>query len=170
MDPTFAWLISKLQTSHRRSIGYRHDPLANPFPRILIGDCERITPSFLLHNQITHIINCADDAACPEWARSILPYTCINAIDCEDVNLFETWYPAFKKAMDSYLRDPLCTNVYVHCRCGINRSVGLAGAYVCKTFGLPLEVSMGRIISQRPCSFTNPSFQRQIVEFVKKRY
>ena len=149
-----------------RSQGPFRDPIANPFPRIYIGDGLRLTYAFMERNMLTHVINCADETAC----RIRLPperYVCLNAIDSTEVQLFDTWYPEFKITMDRYLQDPTCRNVYVHCQAGINRSAFLAAGYIIKTFGIPIDRCVQKIIHQRPCALTNPAFADQLKLFAK---
>jgi hypothetical protein len=146
-----------------------HDPIANPFHRIWVGNGGRLTDDFMKAFSITHILNCAEDNACPSNIKASLPenrYTCINAVDSVDVQLFKTWYPTFKDALDKYLKDPSCKGVYIHCQAGMNRSAFMAAAYVIKTFGVPLGVCVSQMVAQRPCVMTNTAFQSQLIDFV----
>lgn len=146
-----------------------YDPIAVAFPRIFVGAGGQLTPRFMMLHNVTHVINCADTTACPRGILQLLPpgrYTVLNAIDSPDVQLFKTWYEPFKKALDAYLRDPSCRNVYVHCHAGINRSAFLAAAYVMTTFRVPMSVCVGRLSSQRPCVMQNEVFQKQFYDFV----
>ena len=128
-------------------------------------------PGFIETFGITHIINCAEDEACPSQIRDAFTdrYTCIGAEDRLDVHLFHTWYPQFREALDRYLRDPLCRGVYVHCQAGINRSAFLAAAYAIKTYRIPFPACVTRMVTQRPCIMTNQSFQTQLLDFIKKQ-
>lgn len=156
-----------LDSQRQRSRGPFYDPVTSPFDRIIVGDAFRINEKFLQAFNITHIINCAD----PSMRNlNYKPdrYVCINAIDSEDVNIIETWYPAFKEALDTFLRSPYCLNVYVHCQAGMNRSASLAAAYVTKTFRVPIEQCIERMARQRPCVLTNRAFVKQLEEFAKK--
>jgi len=164
------WLRIQLMRHRRRSRGFVHDPVANAFPRIWIGDGGRLSPSFMSAFNITHIINCADESACPSNIKTNIDpkrYTCLGALDSLHVNIFK-WYPMFKSAMDAYLRDPACKGVYVHCQAGMNRSAFLAAAYIIRTFGVSFSDCIQRIVSQRPCVMTNPAFQVQLIDFVKR--
>uniref|UniRef100_A0A6C0I776 Protein-serine/threonine phosphatase n=1 Tax=viral metagenome TaxID=1070528 RepID=A0A6C0I776_9ZZZZ len=162
------WFRTQLHMRRRRSRGFIHDPVANPFPRIWVGNGSRLTPDFMKAFSITHIINCADDGACPSHVKTSVPYTCLEAIDSVQVHIFNTWYAKFKETMDAYLQDPLCRGVYVHCQAGMNRSAFLAAAYVIKTFRIPFAECIVRMVSQRPCVMTNPAFQAQLIDFVKR--
>lgn len=116
---------------------------------------------------ITHIMNCAEDQVCPPVAKSIVgsKYKCINAIDHPLYPILERHYSEFEKAMDGFLRDPTCSNVYVHCQAGINRSACLIIAYIVKRFGISLMKILEHTLKQRPCILTNPGFQKQLLEF-----
>jgi len=171
-DISFAAYTTILKENQKRSRGYMYDPVAVAFPRIFVGAGGQLSPRFMLLHNVTHVINCADDSACPRSVRPLLSpsrYTVLNAIDSPDVKLFEAWYEPFKKAMDAYLRDPTCRNVYVHCHAGINRSAFLAAGYIISTFRVPLSVCVSRLSSQRPCVMQNEAFQHQFYDFVKVR-
>ena len=168
MMTPLTWFRMQLNMRRRRSRGCVYDPLANPFPRIWIGNGSRLSPEFMKAFSITHIINCADETACPPNIKTMVPYTCIDAIDSTRVHIFNTWYPKFNETMDAYLQDPLCKGVYVHCQAGMNRSAFLAAGYVIKTFGIPFSECVIRMVSQRPCVMTNPAFQHQLIDFVKR--
>ena len=169
MDPLLYWLRTVLSGMRSRSLGFQHDPLANPFYRLWIGDGHRLTSELARLHSITHVINCADDSACPPAMKEafLQNYTCLDAVDAIDVNIF-VWYPLFKLTLDKYLQDPTCKGIYIHCQAGMNRSATLGAAYVIKTFRVPFVPFMQRMIQQRPCIMTNPSFQLQLVSFVKK--
>lgn len=166
MDPVLCWFSKTLKQSRNRSQGWIKDPVALPFPRIYVGDGLRLTPTFMEHMDITHVINCADESAC-SVDLSDDKYTCLNAIDDIRANIFE-WYPQFKQTLDKFLRDPTCKNVYIHCQCGMNRSAFLAAAYIIKTFRVSFEQCILKIVNERPCVMTNPSFQKQLIDFAKK--
>ena len=155
-----------------RSRGYIYDPIAAVFDRILLGPGLHMTPQFMRLYSITHIINCADETACPNWTKTYLGenhYECLDAIDSENVNIINDFYSKFEKIMDSYLRDPTCSNVYVHCQAGMNRSATLAIAYVHKRFGIPMLKLIESTVRQRPCILSNTAFQKQLLEFASHK-
>ena len=159
-------LQSVLLPYRSRSRGHIHDPVAKVFHRILLGAGFYLLPNFVNGHQITHVINCADDSACPPSFRAYLGknYTCLNAMD-DETNILEKHYDAFEAAMDAYLRDPVCKNVYVHCQAGMNRSATLVLAYVVKRFRVDLVSLVHHVVRQRPCVMVNPYFQDYLVKF-----
>lgn len=167
MTPTEFYTI--LEGYHRVSKGYNRDPAAVAFPRILLGPGEYLArPFYMTFNNITHIINCADDGACPEYAKQSVGasnYTCLYSIDELNYPILERHYSIFEKVMNDYLRDVRCKNVYVHCQAGMNRSACLLIAYIHKRFGVPLERIIHSLAKQRPCILTNRGFQKQLLDF-----
>ena len=83
----------------------------------------------------------------------------------DETNIIAKHYDAFETAMDTYLRDPACKNVYVHCQAGMNRSATLVMAYVVKRFRVQLQYLVNHVARQRPCIMTNPHFQDYLVKF-----
>jgi protein-tyrosine phosphatase len=79
-----------------------------------------------------------------------------------------TWFPKFEDTMKRFLREGNGT-VYVHCQAGINRSASLALLYVLKNFDVDPQALIHSVRKQRPCMFTNPTFRRQIEEFINGR-
>ena len=141
-------------------------PAAWFYPRILVGPGAFLTQRFVAEQNITHVINCASDDACPEWFsdRYSERYVCLDAIDNVYVNIID-WYPKFETKLREFLRAGSGV-VYVHCHAGMNRSGSLALAYVCKNFHLPLEEVVTATRRQRPVLFQNPVFMNQVKEFI----
>lgn len=152
----------------RPSNGWRKDPIACLYPRIYIGAGCQFTEELSKHRSFTHVINCATADDGPAWFAKKYPsnYAILNAVDALDVSIL-SWYPAFEATLLTFLRDPTCKNVYIHCQCGINRSAYLAIAFVCKRFGYPMAEVARSMISQRPCALSNPSFWTQVSAFLK---
>ena len=150
-----------------RSRGPVYDPIGRVFDRILLGPGGHMTPHFMRIYSVTHIANCADESACPLWAKRHLGsrYTCMGAEDNEQTEILRDFYPQFEAFMDTALREPHCRNVYVHCHAGMNRSAALAIAYVHRRFGIPMMKLIEFVARQRPCILTNSAFQRQLLEF-----
>jgi hypothetical protein len=153
----------------RNSRGWERDPIARIHPRIYFGKAADVDIYTLHHRNITHVINCAEDAVAKEWFKISTPerYAFIGAIDHIDKDITK-WYPDFESMMNKFLSDPECRNIYVHCACGINRSGFLCLIYMCLKFGYDIESSIDSILKQRPCALTNPSFRNQSIEYIKK--
>uniref|UniRef100_A0A6C0EPG2 protein-serine/threonine phosphatase n=1 Tax=viral metagenome TaxID=1070528 RepID=A0A6C0EPG2_9ZZZZ len=153
----------------RNSKGWKHDPLAMVHPRIILGSCETIDLYILSTYNITHIVNCAEDSYGSKWFKDEFPdrYACINAIDDAKEDITK-WYSDFEKVMNTFLSSKDCKNIYVHCQCGINRSAFLLLMYSCIKFGYTIETVAKNILLQRPCCFTNPSFRKQAIQYIKK--
>jgi protein-tyrosine phosphatase len=145
---------------------YLRYPAAWFYPRILVGPGYFLTQRFVAEQNITHVINCASDEACPEWFSDRYPerYVCMDAIDNIYVNILD-WYPKFEAKLHEFLRAGTGV-VYVHCHAGMNRSGSLALAYVCKNFHLPLEEVVTATRRQRPVLFQNAVFMNQVKEFI----
>ena len=152
------------------SRGYQRDPPAVIHPSIILGPGEMLTLEFARDNQISHVINCAEDQMCPSWFKYQYPsnYRFLNAIDSVDVNILD-WYPAFKETMQKFLQERNCTRVFVHCQCGINRSAFLLLMYVCDVFKYPVKYAEESILRQRPCALTNPVFRKQVYAALSKK-
>ena len=152
------------------SKGYQFDPPAIIHPAIMIGAGMMLTPSFIQKYKITHVINCAYPEDCPVWVSSEFGnnYECLMANDGFDVDILD-WYPLFRKTLSSFLRDPSRERVFVHCQCGINRSMFLTTAFVCEVFGYPYEETIRSLKQQRPCALKNYEFARQVKMFVSKK-
>ena len=149
------------------SKGYAHDPIARVYPRILLGPGFVLLPSVVKVREITHVINCAEDNVCPLGLRNALGkerYACMNAMD-DPTDIIAKHYADFEAAMDTFLRDPSCRNVYVHCQAGMNRSATLVFAYVVKRFRVKLNDIVEHTARQRPCILTNPHFQEYLCKF-----
>lgn len=134
--------------------------------RILVGAGKQLTPQFALKNEITHVINCAQEEDCPGWFRFSYPnrYACINAIDSPHANILD-WYSKFEETLHQFLREGTGV-VFVHCQAGMNRSASLALAYVCKNFSIAFDDLMPAVKKQRPIMFQNTVYLNQVREFI----
>jgi hypothetical protein len=152
------------------SKGYRDDPIACVYPRIYVGAACQLTRETANRLGITHVINCAGSSSTVEWFRDETPnrYVVLGAIDDVNANIM-LWYPAFESAVFQFMRDPDFNNLYIHCECGINRSMFLCLAFVVDHFNIPFHIEYSSMLFQRPCCLTNPSFWNQVNDFSKSR-
>lgn len=151
-------------------MGYLNDPPALIHPSILVGAGHMLTPEFIQTYKITHIINCAYPEDCPAAVQHQFGdrYACMHAEDGYDVNILK-WYPDFKTTLTRFLQDPSRNRVFVHCQCGINRSMFLTATYVCELFGYPYDITCRSLKQQRPCAMRNRVFDQQVREFLVKK-
>lgn len=155
----------------RNSRGPCCDPPARVHPKIMFGPGFYLTNQFITRNNITHVINCADDSVVPSNVRQYFGdnYISLNAIDSYDVDITD-WYPLFEHSMTEFLRDSEVGIVYVNCHMGINRSGFLTTLYTCMKFGYPYELITQAILRQRPCALMNPTFHEQVQSYIKKQH
>lgn len=151
----------------RKSRGWMQDSIAHIHPRILIGPGCALTEQFVSDNNIGFVINCAGPEDSPRWFRHSNPerYICINAEDSLDAKIYD-WYPIFEEAMNIGLSMRNNKRVYIHCQCGINRSIFLTVLYVCKKLQYSYNTLVKVILNQRPCAMTNPAFRKQVEEHI----
>ena len=151
-------------------MGYLTEPPALIHPSILVGAGHMLTHEFIRSHQITHIINCAYPEDCPAVVQHAFgpKYACIQADDGYDVNILK-WYPEFKQTLTRFLQDSERKRVFVHCQCGINRSMFLIATYVCQVFGYPYDITCRALKQQRPCAMRNKVFDIQVREFLVKK-
>ena len=161
-----SWQTHTLRSSSR---GYKFDPPAIIHPNIIVGAGEMLTPAFMAKHNITHVINCALDQDSPSWFKEKFRarYYCLGAIDSHNVNILY-WYPTFKLMLRTFLQEPTCGRVFVHCQCGINRSVFLTLMYVCDVFKFGFKGTEAALIRQRPCCMTNTVFRQQVFDALSK--
>lgn len=154
---------------NRNSKGWSHDPIAVVHPRIYLGSALGVNIDVFKKYKITHVINCATSEHTVHWFKRAFPgrYACMEAED--DLNFdITSVYRDFESIMNQYLADPECRSIYVHCQCGINRSAFLLLIYMCVKFQYSMESVVKNVLLQRPCCFRNPSFRKQVEEYIKK--
>lgn len=162
--------MSEFWDKYRHSSkGWKNDSPAKLHPRIMFGAGPFLTPEFVNLNNITHVINCANDSDSPSWFRNRYPdkYISLNAEDTIETDITK-WYPQFKESMNTFLSAKDSGVIYVHCQCGINRSAFLTLIYLCLKFQFPFEYTVKSMLIQRPCCLTNPVFRVQASEYIKK--
>jgi len=152
----------------RHAKGWNIEPPARIHTNIIFGPGKDLTPENVKKYNITHVINCAFDQDSPSWFRNQFPekYACLNAQDSLNVDICQ-WYKTFEEVMDKFRTEPTSKTIYVHCQCGINRSGFLTLMYMCKKFQYPFDTVVNSILRQRPSALTNPSFMKQVKEFLQ---
>jgi len=153
----------------RNSRGWSVDPIAIVHPRIYLGSANTVDIFTFNNLNITHVINCAQKEFSSRWFEEEYPnnYKCIGAEDSLEFDITSV-YPLFEAIMNKFLADRECKSIYVHCQAGINRSAFLVLMYVCIKFQYKMDYAVKNILLQRPCCFRNPSFRKQVTEYIKK--
>lgn len=157
-----------LNPARFRSRGPFLDPPLKLPNKIMVGPGSFLTPIFVGMRQISHVINVSVSDAAPQWVQKSFGdrYSFIPCDDSIEFDLFAR-YPLFEGLVNSYLKDPTCTCIYVHCQAGMNRSATLAIAYVSRTTKMPLESLLRHSLHQRPCILMNPTFNEKLIAFTK---
>lgn len=153
----------------RNSKGFLRDSPAKLHPCIMFGPGVFLSADFIQKNNITHVLNCADENAVPSFVPAHFKekYAVIHAVDSPLVNI-TSWFPVYTIHMDRFLQDPSCKMVYVNCQAGMNRSGFLTVLYSCIKFKYKFEDACRAVIFQRPCALMNPIFYVQVREYIKK--
>lgn len=161
MDPFLAY--------RRNSKGFLKDSPAKLHPCIMFGPGVFLSDDFIEKNNITHVLNCADEHAVPSSVPKDFKdnYAILNAIDSPFVNI-TNWFDEYKSAMDRFLQDPSCKTVYVNCQAGMNRSGFLTVLYCCMKFKYKFQDACRAVVLQRPCALMNPVFYVQVQDYIKK--
>ncbi len=154
---------------NRNSLGYMRDPIAVVYPRIYLGSVYSITPEVFQRYNISHAINCSVPEFDSKWFKETHPDKdeCMNAEDTLDFDI-TTVYPKFEETLNRFLSDKNSRNIYIHCQCGINRSAFLCLLYMCVKYQYRLDNMVSHILRQRPCCLKNPSFRKQVTDYIKK--
>ena len=153
----------------RNSRGWSLDPIAKVHPRIIVGSAKNVDLYTIVTYNVTHVVNCAEDWVSSKWFKNQFPdrLVCINALDHQTEDITK-WYSLFESSMNTFLADPDCKTIYVHCECGINRSGFLTLIYMCLKFGYNVETVIKSMLIQRPCMFSNRTYRAQVIEYIKK--
>ena len=133
-------------------------------PYLYIGDkLDADNLPLLLHLNITHILNMANNTPPPKHA-DLFVYVHLPISDSENQSIG----PVLPRAL-SLIRDAHESGgcVLVHCAQGISRSVTLAAAYLISKDGprMHLDTVMRRISAARPQAKPNTNFAVQLAHF-----
>jgi atypical dual specificity phosphatase len=133
------------------------------YPRIYVGNLSTsLNKKLLKEKGITHVI-IALTGLSPPYPDDF-KYLTLSAIDVKTFNLsqhFENSSNFINQALQNTEN-----KVYVHCVCGVSRSVSIVCAYLIKKYGItPLE-AITKIQTQRRCANPNEGFINQLEEYL----
>lgn len=89
-------------------------------------------------------------------------YMLVDALDIQQQDM----RPMFDNT-SKFIKDSLENGgkVYIHCMCGVSRSVAIVCAYLSKEFGIEPKEAIKQIREIRPVANPNPSFQLQLENY-----
>ena len=130
---------------------------------LYVGNISTATNKELLQEKgITHVINILSQRFEPY--PSDFEYMHIHAYDVINWTLIYNF-----QATNLFIRDALKDGgkVYIHCMCGVSRSVSVLLAYIMTQSTKSLDVLLKEVQSARPVANPNPGFITQLIEFRK---
>ena len=130
---------------------------------LYVGNISTATNKPLLKEKgITHIINILSQRFEPY--PSDFEYMHIHAYDVVNWTLIYNF-----QATNLFIRDALKNGgkVYIHCMCGISRSVSVLLAYLMTQSSKSLDVLLREVQEARPVANPNRGFIDQLIEFRK---
>ena len=130
---------------------------------LYVGNISTATNKELLKEKgITHIINILSQRFEPY--PSDFEYMHICAYDVTNWTLIYNF-----QATNLFIRDALKNGgkVYIHCMCGISRSVSVLLAYLMTQSTKTLDILLREVQTVRPIANPNPGFIDQLMEFHK---
>lgn len=134
------------------------------YPRIYVGNLSTsLNKELLKQTGITHII-IALTGLSPSYPEDF-EYLSLSAIDDKSFNLsqhFENSNNFIEQALQN--KD---NKVYVHCVCGVSRSVSIVCAYLIKKYGITPVEAIAKIQTQRKCANPNEGFIAQLGEYLE---
>lgn len=139
-------------------------PLANDtdlhevFPNIFVGNISTcFNKPILQESGITHIISVLPSFTAPY--PDDFQYLILDAIDNQDFDLSQHFEQA-----NQFIKSALENNgkIYVHCICGVSRSVSIVCAYLIKEHQMTLEEVIEKIKFKRPVANPNDGFRQQL--------
>ena len=130
---------------------------------LYVGNISTATNKELLQEKgITHVINILSQRFEPY--PSDFEYMHIHAYDVINWTLIYNF-----QATNLFIRDALKDGgkVYIHCMCGVSRSVSVLLAYLMTQSTKSLDVLLKEVQAARPVANPNPGFITQLIEFRK---
>ena len=130
---------------------------------LYVGNISTATNKELLQEKgITHVINILSQRFEPY--PSDFEYMHIHAYDVINWTLIYNF-----QATNLFIRDALKDGgkVYIHCMCGVSRSISIFLAYLMTQSTKSLDVLLKEVQAVRPVANPNPGFIKQLIEFRK---
>ena len=130
---------------------------------LYVGNISTATNKELLQEKgITHVINILSQRFEPY--PSDFEYMHIHAYDVINWTLIYNF-----QATNLFIRDALKDGgkVYIHCMCGVSRSISILLAYLMTQSTKSLDVLLKEVQAVRPVANPNPGFIKQLIEFRK---
>jgi protein-tyrosine phosphatase len=153
-----------------RSLIEYYFPLANNqdlhevYPNIFVGN---ISTSFnkehLKNKGITHILSVIDGMG--KTYPNDFTYMNLKAIDNKECNLSQYFENSYQFINDAIRKGG---KVYVHCICGVSRSVSVVIAYLIKEKKMSPEKALMSIKTIRPVANPNQGFREQLKLYAKE--
>lgn len=134
------------------------------YPGIFVGNISTsFNRQYLKDKGITHILSVIDGMG--QTYPDDFTYMNLKAIDNQDCNLsqhFENSYQFINSAIDN------SGKVYVHCICGVSRSVSVVIAYLIKEKKMSPEKALNQIKTIRQVANPNQGFREQLKLYAKE--
>jgi protein-tyrosine phosphatase len=130
---------------------------------LYVGNISTATNKELLQEKgITHVINILSQRFEPY--PSDFEYMHIHAYDVINWTLIYNF-----QSTNLFIRDALKDGgkVYIHCMCGVSRSISILLAYLMTQSTKSLDVLLKEVQAVRPVANPNPGFIKQLIEFRK---
>jgi len=141
-----------------------NENLNEVYPRIYVGNLSTsLNKDLLKEKGITHVIIAL--TGLPPPYPDDFKYLSLPAIDVESFDLSQHFDNSNRFISETLENDP-DNKIYVHCVCGVSRSVSIVCAYLIQEHGLtPLE-AIKKIKSQRDCANPNEGFVSQLQKYL----
>lgn len=142
--------------------GMGNDNVRNVGRNLYIGDyLVSINYEILLHLNITHILNCAEELS-PRYPETF-KYLHLMIDDSPDTQISQHFDKAFE-----FISEGVRTGcVLVHCAQGCSRSVSFVLMYLMKSRKISFKSSLKALKQLYPNAFPNPGFCKQLKAYEK---
>jgi protein-tyrosine phosphatase len=158
--PHYCYVKLRSQLEYYYSFGNNND-LHEVYDNIYVGNISTAynkdkLKELGINNVITAI------SGMPEIYPEEFNYMLVDALDIQQQDMRPMFDDTSKFIKDS-LKDG--GKVYIHCMCGVSRSVAIVCAYLAKEYGIEPEEAIKTIREIRPKANPNPSFQIQLQNY-----